>query len=96
MKKRSQTRTTRAAAPAHARRVPDLAAPAFPDLATPPQVPLVYSRMFDNGAAPPAQHCADWNVFRASVSAAATSITIKGSGDPAGVTCSGAQAGQIK
>ena len=56
---------------------------------------LVYSKMFTGLQVPPAQHCTDWITFRNQASSNAASITIKGSNDSVGVTCTGGTAAQI-
>ena len=56
---------------------------------------LTYSKAFTGLQVPPAQHCTDWLTFRSQLPANASSITIKGSNDAVGVTCTGAAAAQI-
>jgi hypothetical protein len=56
---------------------------------------LTYSKMFTQSQVPPAQHCTDWNAFRASLTGTYTSITVRGSNNMVGKTCSGAQANQL-
>jgi hypothetical protein len=56
---------------------------------------LTYSKAFTGLQVPPAQHCTDWLTFRQQLPLNARSITIKGSNDSVGVTCTGAPAAQI-
>jgi hypothetical protein len=56
---------------------------------------LVYSKMFTGGQVPPAQHCTDWNSFRASLNGNFSSITVRGSNDNVGKTCTGMMANQL-
>jgi hypothetical protein len=55
---------------------------------------VVYSEMFTQGATPSTQ-CSNWNTFRAALTGVYSSITIKGSNDMVGVTCTGNQANQL-
>jgi hypothetical protein len=56
---------------------------------------LVYSHAFTQSQVPPMQNCTDWITFRQQASGMATSITVKGSNDNVGRTCTGATAAQI-
>lgn len=56
---------------------------------------LIYSKAFTTLQVPPAQHCTDWITYRQQIPSMANSITIKGSNDLVGVTCTGATAAQI-
>jgi hypothetical protein len=56
---------------------------------------LLYSKMFTGGQVPPAQHCTDWNSFRASLNGSYNSITVFGSNDMVGRTCTGNMANQL-
>lgn len=59
------------------------------------QCAVVYSKVFTTAQNPPAQHCTDWTAYRAAIPSNATSITIKGSQDTTGLTCTGSTATQI-
>jgi hypothetical protein len=59
------------------------------------QCAVVYSKVFTTNQNPPAQHCTDWTAYRAAIPSNATSITIKGSQDTTGLTCTGSAATQI-
>ena len=53
-----------------------------------------FSESFTQGQTAAAQ-CASWNSFRSQLGADHTLVSIRGSNDPTGVTCSGPEAGQI-
>jgi hypothetical protein len=67
------------------------------DAADPDCNGITYTTTFLEDTAPTEQQCADWNAFLASLSAgtAFSSITLSGSEDPTGVTCSGPAADEI-
>ena len=52
-------------------------------------------KAFTQSTIPPAQHCTDWTAFRQQIPSMASAITIKGSNDNVGRTCSGNMAAQI-
>ncbi|MFH1438057.1 MAG: hypothetical protein ABIJ56_20280 [Pseudomonadota bacterium] len=54
-----------------------------------------YTDTFTSGVAPSAAQCTNWNSFRASLTGAYSSVTIKGTYDTVGVTCTGATANTI-
>jgi hypothetical protein len=56
---------------------------------------LVYSHAFTQSQVPPMINCTDWLTFRQQASGNASSITIKGSNDNVGRTCTGNTAAQI-
>ena len=55
---------------------------------------VTWSESFTSGQASPSQ-CNTWNTFRAALTGSYTSITIKGSNDMVGATCTGAQANTL-
>jgi hypothetical protein len=56
---------------------------------------VLYSKPFIQSQIPPAQHCTDWNNFRASLSGSYSAITVFGSNDSTGRTCTGSTANQL-
>jgi hypothetical protein len=55
---------------------------------------VVFSQMFTSGQASP-QQCTAWNTFRTALSGNYNSITMKGSNDNVGLTCTGNAANQL-
>src|SRR5262249_44469745 len=50
---------------------------------------VLYTHMFTGLQVPPAQNCTDWNNFRASLTGSYSSVTVFGSNDMVGKTCTG-------
>ena len=55
---------------------------------------VTYSQMFSGGQVADAQ-CAAWDNFRLALSGTYTSITLSGSNDPVGITCTGVVANEL-
>jgi hypothetical protein len=62
--------------------------------AQPPSAAATFSGAFTRGEIAATQ-CMDWNAFRASLTGTYSSITLAGSQDPAGRTCTGATASTL-
>ncbi len=61
---------------------------------TPTLTPKIYSEFFRSGSTSTAQ-CTVWNTWRASLTGTYSKVTLKGSNDPVGVSCTGSSANTI-